>query len=178
MFDIERYKQIAMSRTLYIHFLSILITLTCSCKKSDNAPEPAGYYLRFKLDGVVRDYKADRLMTFGKSGTNTYFLTSNVRQGAGEFPVIRFDISSLKQPATAPQTFTATNNSARMYYGESRADEFASLSGSGDFKLELTEKTETSVKGTFSGTVIETYVYVPLEKKITEGTFFLQVVNR
>jgi hypothetical protein len=153
-----------------------------SCKKSTNEPvtPDSYYYVRFKINGVIKEYKSNTVMNFGKNSAGFYFMSAKVQQSQTEFPLIRFDLSGIKEPLST--LFSYSNSSkdvtAKIYYGENRVDEFVSLPGFGDLKLQITEKTETYVKGTFSGTISETYVYVPLEKKITEGKFYLQAVNQ
>ena len=170
-------------RFILIVFMAIL-TCTCfSCKKNSevNTTPDTYYYVRFKVDGVIKEYKTNAVMNFGKnSTTGTYFLSAKVRQSQLEFPSIRFDISGFKEPFTiqTPYDDSAKDITAKMYYGENRVDEFVSLPSFGDFKIQFTERTSGYVKGTFSGTVSETYVYVPLEKKITEGRFYLQAIDQ
>lgn len=170
---------VKIQRAALILFAMIL-SLGISCKKPEEAIENP-YYVRFKIDGVLKEYKANTIMKFGKNGTDNYFLAAKVQKNDNEFPLIRFDISGIKQPITTQLIYTnsgSLNAAVKMYYGDNRVDEFATNSGIGDFKFEVTEKTDSYVKGTFSGTIIETYVYVPLEKKLTEGTFFLEAVNQ
>ena len=164
--------------------LIVVSTLSISCEK-EKAVEievPEVYNIKFKVDGVQNYYTYTEGMKFlsNQYGEKMY---GDVRVNINPYPFIRFEFSNANN-------FTFKNKAASdtlgfMTYNEGPSDNKAFLTPANydltiqnkDFVFTLTERAATHVRGTFSGTVFNysDSQRPPISKKITEGTFYLNI---
>ncbi|QEH42992.1 hypothetical protein [Chitinophaga sp. XS-30] len=173
--------------------LSMVLLAGCS-KKSDNPAAPGTYYLRFKADGVQKEYKAHTLaqlyydpenlsyhcnMTsslktaeLGKDALSL-FLLSKTAYKTGERYHLRNEIEMPKTNAIMPQVMISMFTES----GKPYTAQFLPVTGlqfDDAAEVKFTEITDKYVRGTFSGLA---FSMLPerAELKVTDGEFYLAV---
>lgn len=152
-------------------FFVICITSCSNESDKDNiTPDEEGYFVRFKVDGVQREFYSLADVTLNKITSEGLYHSAVVgledRQiGATENNITLFIFHP--EPVVAHVVYTdhASDDGEKahilglVYLDEagvsytSLGDEFSILGVISDTKISLTEITETYVKGTFSGTL-------------------------
>jgi|GEM_PF-1929534 len=179
----------------------LLLSLTLSCSSDDNAdnnqqsngdPEinESDFFIKANIDGEERLLNFDNLSTvqmttFQLNGFYNLILTASKlnEQGTGNLESISIDLSSdtpitegvYNQPEDLPVGF----NHARMgYQNINLSDEigetlFATDVNNPVSSLEITELTEHTIKGKFSGLVQNPLVEDDIS--ISDGEFFMEL---
>ncbi|GEP98178.1 hypothetical protein CCY01nite_44380 [Chitinophaga cymbidii] len=174
--------------------LAVLLVAGCSKKKGDDPASADGYYLRFKADGVQREYKqtttahiyydADNLTyhcnlaaTLTFAGTTkdlmTLFLVNKTAFTTGVTYRLSNGIDMEETGAVMPQVMISLLDPQ----GKPYTAQFLPVTGlQFDDKAEVrfSEITDKYVKGTFSGLA---FGVLPERKemKIEEGSFYLSI---
>jgi len=178
--------------------LTLLILLVSSCKKEKEEPlvSTPVYSIKFKVDGLQKEYKTDATCLFNifVARDNKYVTTisSSEKPNSQTRNTIAL-ILTHSQAISSTRTFVnygPTQNTPGLeeslwlaYYDEnemfycSLGDIFTTLFGiSSDGFLQFTEVADKYVKGTFKGTFYndDHTKY----KKITNGEFFVQAIRQ
>ena len=174
-------KYSTLSAVLFIFIFTI--SISCKKEKTDEEPDPVGYYMKFKVDGVQKQFTYTDGMKF-RSNYSGNMMYVEAREDIDIYPQIQFDFSNTKKIFNKDFVFTnrvSSDTLGYMIYNEGNAyihnfrtlDATGSKLGNTDFVFSLTDRTETHVRGTFSGTVYNFIGSVQSMKKITEGKFYL-----
>ena len=173
-----------------IAFFSICITSCNNESDKDNITPEESYYVRFKLDGVQKEFNSLADVTLNKITSEGLYHSAVVgledRQMGASKNNLTFFIF-YPEPAVSNVIYTdhASDEGERahilnlVYLDEagvsytSLGDEFSILGVISDTKITLTEITETSVKGTFSGTLYN--IDRTSTVVISEGEFWAQI---
>lgn len=178
-----------MNRVVYIAVLAIAIF--AGCKKDNSATSSATssspYYLRFKSDGVLIEYKDS---SYSKPemgdvpGVNTgYFSCWKANSGVNRnmFSIRVYGTDAVNTGSTYTEAIfspTGTPSTTGFWYDESgvlyanmNTISAAYSTEVQPFQTKITELTSTTIKGTFSGKLMDyktSTVHI-----ISEGEFFL-----
>lgn len=183
-----------MDMTKYaLLLLSIVLLAGCS-KKSDNPAEPGTYYVRFKADGVQKEYRNHTLAQFYYDPENlsyhcnmtsslkmaelgkdalSLFLLSKTAYKTGERYHLRKEIEMPKTNAIMPQVMLVFFTES----GKPYTAQFLPVTGlqfDDAAEVKFTEITDKYVKGTFSGLAF-TSMPERAEVTVTDGEFYLAV---
>lgn len=173
---------------LYAVVLITIFSLSTSCdkEKTTKEPETIGYYIKFKVDGVQKQLTYTEGMRFiTRFGTNS--MNVEARADINPYPIFKFEFSNSKPIFNKNFTFTNKVSSDTLGFmkyneGTSYNFEFTTVPAydprniNKDFVFTLTERTETLVRGTFSGTIYNEVAWPTVQsKKITEGSFNLNI---
>lgn len=181
----------ALSRFVWlVSFLSICLTSCNNDSDDDNNVVPdEEYYVRFKVNGVQKDYKslADVMLNEKNSGGLYQFSMVGLENFYEGGTTNNLTLSILDPEPVASQVeytnYAPTSGEEERvqililtYLDEAGVaytalgDEFAILGVISDSKTTITEITETAMKGTFSGTLYNIDRTKTVE--ITEGEFW------
>lgn len=176
-------------------FLLLLILGSCS-KKSDNPGEPGDgeYYLRYKSDGVQKEYKAITLAQFYYDAENlTYHcnMTSSLALNNASKDMLSLllvnkesyktgvtyqltnGIEMAKNGAIMPQAAIAlSDENGKPYTAQFLPATWYQFDDMAEVRF--TAITDKFVKGTFSGLAF-TAMPERAEKKVTDGEFYLRI---
>ena len=183
-----------MKKQLSFAYTIIVLNFILSCSKSEPGTSASNeYYVRFKMNGVQVEYKANAEATFNKPSGSDHITTLGGTREPFEAKKNNMTIGLTTNGANATNlTYT---NYATLAAGTAKAkllqlaffddsgkffmswsDDFVSLLLQGspiNCRLVLTEATSTFIKGNFSGTLY-TQDYTS-NTNITDGEFFLKV---
>lgn len=164
----------------FITALLLLFTMSCSKSKDNNNNTPgSGYYLRFKLNGVQKDYPMSTIEVddviagvYGStiSGADPSNLTTI-------FNIMLLDNTALHtgtyNQAVIPGTYHTRGQLNYIDNGNSYSSISLVLNPAATATINITEISATAVKGTFSGTLYDaTGPYTAVTHTITEGVFY------
>jgi hypothetical protein len=170
-----------MKKNLFL-FLFFCLLLTFGCTKQETPTPPNAntgqYYVRFKADGVLREY------TYQPSLTAIYIV--NATQHLMQISTFNTtnntncSIAIYEGKELAPGTFSGYANQGTYFYGGflSYGENGVAYGTSGlnpEVEVVLSEWTATEAKGTFSGVVKELTTSSTIQ--ITEGEFFVKRGN-
>ncbi len=169
----------------FLHSL-LLVTaaafLFVSCKKEKTGaqPEESGNFITFKADGVKKSFSVDvqggvhseqgmnLLMMYGNQDTlsNAFFMIS-IYQKSGPITA-----GTYVDPGTDPGTNNPDLSVSAMYATSDRPEVLIKAGTGADsdpkFTVVITSVTESTIKGTFSGTFYESE---NVKVQVTEGKF-------
>lgn len=172
------------SAVVFIFIFAIIIT-SCKKEETDAEPEPVGYYIKFKVDGIQKQFTYTEGVKFRSNfGSNLMYM--EVRKDIDPYPLIQFQFSNTKMIFNKNLVITNKINSDTLGYmlyneGSNYLDEYRTLDpkaskfGNTDFIFTLTDRTDSYVSGTFSGTGYNFKGGVQTQKIITEGKFYLKI---
>lgn len=165
-------------------FTFIFAMLTaCKKEKADKEPDPVGYYIKFKVDGVQKQFTYSEGVKF-RSNYASNLMYIEVREDIDLYPHIQFQFSNTKMIFNKNLIITNKISSDTLGYmlyneGNNYLNEYRTLDpkaakfGNTDFVFSLTDRTDSHVSGTFSGTGYNFKDGVQTKKIITEGKFYL-----
>ena len=169
--------------TYLILVLAIMALLLSSCKKDDNIGGNS-YMISFKTNGVLEEFPLEDAVSgsFYEDVTKTQFGlrftgTDNPRK-------IYLDVYDDKMITESPYTGYAVTPAtgqkpayivgAKIAYSTDAQTTHSTISQNPDVTISISEITQTTVRGTFSGTLKSNG---KADIDITEGKFFVRVVN-
>ncbi|MDP3469749.1 MAG: hypothetical protein Q8S11_15515 [Daejeonella sp.] len=175
--------------TFYALVFIFIFAIITSCEKDQTGkeaePEPLAYYVKFKVDGV------EKLLTYTEgvkfiSKPLTNLMVVQVRKDRNPYPLIEFTFSNGKMIFNKNLIITNKNQSDTLGYflyneGNNYLDEYRTLDakaakfGNTDLIFKLTDRTDSYVSGTFSGTAYNFKNDVKTHKIISEGKFHLKI---
>lgn len=173
-----------IAKTLFVIILSSLCFLSCGGKKED--PSIDGFYVKFKADGnqyIIKDAEAADLVycTLNNGNPISYagkthyeFALSGLGNQGGPYPILNMTIESKDKIAVREYKLDEldfTSVSKKMFGQlpvpdvQKKYDFYGASQGG---IITITEITATSVRGTFSGTILNQTSRV----QISEGEFY------
>lgn len=160
-------------------FICAAALLAGSCKKETSPPPPADttgpYFIRFKADGVLREYNYQPSLTATYAATATQHIatasTFNTSDGSN------FTIQLFDGKAIAPGTFSGYAFSGTHFFGailshRSSGVDYGTDGANPQVEVVLTDWTTTEAKGTFSGIV--KHLSGTTTITITDGEFYVK----
>jgi hypothetical protein len=153
----------------------ILLTVLASCKKDDVATPASSYAppntLGAKVDGAPASFNSNAHADTIYSERTGHILVVTAWDGAkGSSDYISFSIVSnnhIGVGAYSPSSF--------LYFQQSNSTSYT-FSSPGDISLTITSETDSTVAGTFSGTVSQDYNDGTYKQHtITNGTFNVDI---
>lgn len=176
--------------TFYAVVFIFICAIITSCEKDQSGkeaePEQLGDYVKFKVDGV------EKLLTYtdGVKFIKNYaghLMSAYVSKDRNPYPVIQLYFSNTKMIFNKNLVITNKTPSDTLGYmlyneGENYLNEYRSLDakasklGNTDFVFTLTDRTDSHVSGTFSGSFYNFKDGIQTKKIITEGKFHLKIV--
>jgi hypothetical protein len=153
-------------KSLFLSFIAIVFILT-GCKK-DHSDNDNNFYIRHKIDGVVKEYKYDVLATKNKIGNEYYFVLSGRRKvNTNQTLIVDF---ADPQPIEAKTYQQNGNYEYVIAYVDDNLDFYTAQDVTDPgIKVTISKITSTTVSGTFSGKVSEDVS--GKEVLITDGEF-------
>lgn len=171
---------------LFLFMIVIPFPIACSKKSSDPTPPTSEFFIRFKVDGIQKEFKANTRATISDVSTvNTPIILgafSGLQTNATNTTANLMSVS-VRDPLTMAikKVYSSTSPGAiyqvaLLYWdenGDPYSSEFLSTPSSSDAMLTLSEITENYVSGSFNGKVALSGASLNTHL-ITEGTFKLK----
>lgn len=160
-----------------ISFLSLLMLLpflnSCRSENSDTE-EKQNFFVQAKFNGEKKIF--GRLDSFGKSFSGEQTLTLNLNywqsgSGAGLYPQVLIFLGAKNNgtPLISTGVFSEENANIDFELRTANSQNKASLYPETDFKYNITEFSETKIRGTFNGTLKNKEGEII---NVTEGEFY------
>lgn len=160
------------SVTLFFKLSIIIFMISCSNNDNDNDNgNNQHYYIKAKVNGQLTEYKIDAKADLPLNGNTILGYAKSVPNQP--FPAFDFEITDLT--GVKVQNYTEPNNSMIFRLAiEGTVTYHSQHGGVEDFNINITEITNSHVKGTFSGKVFLAQTTDGTNFNLTEGEFFLK----
>jgi len=189
-------KRFPLSRLLMLAIIACILA-TMGCKKSGGGSSAGGnsYYVKFKVDGVLKTYSGLAAGTFNLvdgNGDNGCLVTGGKDLSVSDkntMDILVSDPTAIAANITYTNYATTTAGQVKPkdayinYLDESGVlfsawpDDVSTPGVISDAKIVFTSVTSTSIKGNFSGTVYKEIDGSSPKHSITEGEFFIHKIN-
>jgi hypothetical protein len=150
-------------------FVSLAVVTIASCKKSKN--DTPAYFLSAKIDGVKIDFSSAVAAEKSGDAQNGYIVYILGIGGNASISLPAFDLTINDDAAIIGKTYTAAQNKADGSYTAVNQSTYDSDT---EFSITITSITETEVKGTFSGKIVEDGSLNVVN--VTEGSFSARII--
>lgn len=152
--------------------ITALVVFFSSCNLEDeNTNNNQNYFIKAKVDGELVEYRFNATATLPTNGNK---ITGYAKAVPNQpFPSIDFEISD--PTGIKVQNYAEPNNNMILRVAAEGTVTFTSQNGnSEDFKINITEITNSHIKGTFSGTVFLAQNSNGANFSFTDGEFYLK----
>ncbi len=172
-----------MKKTIFTKVLlsSIVFGLVAlsSCKKNNDNPSTAGFYVKFKLDGTDKQYSGittalftTALPLYQCALIGEKQVSGTVYEGMG---INIYNDAAIAANVTYTDALVAslgTPQAILLYTDATGAQASSATATSPNVKVVITQMDASSVTGTFSGTIVST-TDLTTTQTVTEGQFHL-----
>lgn len=152
------------------------LTFIVSCAKDDESP--GEFYLRFKANGTLVEYTNQLALSagFAQNGNQHVGTISGWNNSSSNFSILLYNLAPISETTYSGYSVSADGTVGVLFAHKEKVS--GAVFGSGvtpdyDAMATLSQLTETSVKGTFSGTI---RAAGHPDIGITEGEFFVKRV--
>lgn len=154
-------------------FLLLCITVSCDSGSGDNDnPDSGDFYIKAKVDGqqVTVNWRPQALF---QGGPDIYALQLYAGNSLSNvYPFFSFDIDNITQVTTGTYSEATHITLFQFYSSDQKGYGDYDINETNDFSLQITEVTNSYIKGVFQGVLWEE-TGLTETITVTEGSFYL-----
>jgi hypothetical protein len=159
-------------KTKFLTFITALTLVVTSCSSDSNEENNStDFFIKAKINGQNTNVTYLAQATLFGTGDNKTLKLYAGNSLAQIYPFFSFQIDNLTQITTGTYN-SSTHTSLFQFYDSNQKGYGNYLINSNDFQVQITEVTNTLVRGTFQGTLVGE-VNLNESITITEGEFYL-----